>query len=62
MKVFAASDKWLAARGESKFGLLIVDPHGEYLKGKDLTRGLVHLKRYREGLALLLHTRSKECL
>ena len=51
MKVFAASCMRLAARGESKFGLLIVDPHGEYLKGKDLTRGLVHLKRYREGLA-----------
>jgi len=51
MKVFAASCMRLAARGESKFGLLIVDPHGEYLTGKDLTRGLVHLKRYREGLA-----------
>ena len=53
MKVFAASCMRLFARGESKFGLLIVDPHGEYLKGKskDLVKGLTHLKRYREGLA-----------
>jgi hypothetical protein len=51
MKVFAASCMRLAARGESKFGLLIVDPHGEYLKGKGLIKGLTHLKRYREGLA-----------
>ncbi len=51
MKVFAASCMRLATRGESKFGLLIVDPHGEYLKGKDLIKGLVHLKRYRDGLA-----------
>lgn len=51
MKVFAASCMRLAARGESKFGLLIVDPHGEYLKGKGLVKGLIHLKRYREGLA-----------
>lgn len=51
MKVFAASCMRLAARGESKFGLLILDPHGEYLKGKELSKGLVHLKRYREGLA-----------
>ncbi|RQW80674.1 MAG: ATP-binding protein [Methanothrix sp.] len=57
MKVFAASCMRLAARGESKFGLLIADPHGEYLKGKkqvngkDPVKGLTHLKRYREGLA-----------
>ena len=51
MKVFAASCMRLAARGESKFGLLIVDPHGEYLRGKGPNKGLVHLKRYREGLA-----------
>jgi len=53
MKVFAASCMRMAAQGESKFGLLIVDPHGEYLKGKskDLVKGLTHLKRYREGLA-----------
>ena len=55
MKVFAASCMRLAARGESKFGLLVVDPHGEYLKGnakgKSPTKGLTHLKRYREGLA-----------
>ncbi len=33
---------------------MIVDPHGEYLKGKRKekpTKGLIHLKRYREGLA-----------
>ena len=51
MKVFAASCMRLSARGESKFGLLIVDPHGEYLKGKGLVKGLTHLKKYREGLA-----------
>jgi len=51
MKVFAASCMRLAARGESKFGLLIVDPHGEYLRGKGSNKGMVHLKRYREGLA-----------
>ncbi|MBN1236834.1 MAG: ATP-binding protein [Methanotrichaceae archaeon] len=51
MKVFAASCMRLAARGQSKFGLLIVDPHGEYLKGKGPVKGLTHLKRYREGLA-----------
>ena len=51
MKVFAASCMRLAARGEAKFGLLIVDPHGEYLKGKGLVKGLTHLKKYREGLA-----------
>ena len=55
MKVFAASCMRLAARGESKFGLLIVDPHGEYLKGNAIgkipTKGLTHLKRYRDGLA-----------
>jgi len=55
MKVFAASCMRLSARGESKFGLLIVDPHGEYLKGKSSSKGtikgLTHLKRYREGLA-----------
>jgi hypothetical protein len=51
MKVFAASCMRLAARGKSRFGLLIVDPHGEYLKGKGPAKGLTHLKRYREGLA-----------
>ncbi|HUS75026.1 MAG TPA: ATP-binding protein [Methanothrix sp.] len=51
MKVFAASCMRLSVRGESKFGLLIVDPHGEYLKGKGLIKGLTHLKKYREGLA-----------
>jgi hypothetical protein len=51
MKVFAASCMRLAVRGESKFGLLIVDPHGEYLKGKGLIKGLTHLKKYRDGLA-----------
>lgn len=51
MKVFAASCMRLAAQGKSSFGLLIVDPHGEYLNGKGPAKGLVHLKRYREGLA-----------
>jgi hypothetical protein len=51
MKVFAASCMRLAAQGKSWFGLLIVDPHGEYLNGKGPAKGLVHLKRYREGLA-----------
>jgi hypothetical protein len=50
MKVFAASCMRLAAKGESKFGLLIIDPHGEYLKGKGLIKGLMHLKKYAEGL------------
>jgi DNA helicase HerA-like ATPase len=50
MKVFAASCMKMAAKGESKFGLLIVDPHGEYLKGKGLVKGLVHLRRYSDGL------------
>ncbi len=51
MKVFAASCMKLASKGESKFGLLIVDPHGEYLKGKGLVKGLTHLKKYADGLA-----------
>lgn len=50
MKVFAASCMKMAAKGESKFGLLIVDPHGEYLKGKGPVKGLVHLKKYSDGL------------
>ncbi len=51
MKVFAASCMRLYVRSESKFGLLIVDPHGEYLKGKGQIKGLSHLRRYRDGLA-----------
>jgi len=51
MKVFAASCMRLFVRGESKFGLLVVDPHGEYLKGKNLVKGLSHLKCFRDGLA-----------
>ncbi len=50
MKVFAASCMKLAAKGESKFGLLIVDPHGEYLLGKNGSKGLMHLKNYVSGL------------
>jgi DNA helicase HerA-like ATPase len=50
MKVFAASCMKMAAMGSSKFGLLIVDPHGEYMKGKGIVKGLMHLKRYAEGL------------
>jgi len=51
MKVFAASCMRLASRGESKFGLLIVDPHGEYLMGKGDVKGLKHLTKYQDGLA-----------
>ena len=51
MKVFAASCMRLHVRGASNFGLLIVDPHGEYLKGKGPIKGLTHLQKYRSGLA-----------
>jgi DNA helicase HerA-like ATPase len=51
MKVFAASCMRSYARNESRFGLLIVDPHGEYLKGKASVKGLMHLQRYADGLA-----------
>ena len=51
MKVFAASCMRLYVKGDSNFGLLIVDPHGEYLKGKGLIKGLTHLQKYRDGLA-----------
>lgn len=44
MKVFAASCIKKAALGNAQFGLLIVDPHGEYLH--DLHR----IKNYHEGL------------
>jgi DNA helicase HerA-like ATPase len=50
MRVFAASCMRLAAKNESQFGLLIIDPHGEYLKGKGLVKGLMHLKKYADGL------------
>lgn len=50
MKVFAASCMRLAACGDSKFGLLVVDPHGEYLKGTKDSKGLLHLKSCAEGL------------
>ncbi len=52
MKVFAASCMRLASINASKFGLLIVDPHGEYLLGKNGTRGLMHLRRYSDGLVV----------
>jgi DNA helicase HerA-like ATPase len=53
MKVFAASCMRLAALGKSKFGLLIVDPHGEYIlgEGRKGTKGLMHLNRYSSSLA-----------
>jgi DNA helicase HerA-like ATPase len=53
MKVFAASCMKLHSKGESKFGLLIVDPHGEYLLGDSRkgVKGLMHLKRYSSSLA-----------
>ncbi|MHC1631682.1 MAG: ATP-binding protein [Methanotrichaceae archaeon] len=50
MKVFAASCMKKAVLGESKFGLLIVDPHGEYILGDKNTKGLLHLKNYHDGL------------
>lgn len=42
MKVFAASCMKLYAENRSDFGLLIVDPHGEYIRGKGGTKGLLH--------------------
>ncbi|MDD3566530.1 MAG: ATP-binding protein [Methanothrix sp.] len=50
MKVFAASCMKNASSKRSKFGLLIVDPHGEYIFGKKGTKGLLHLDRYRSGI------------
>ncbi len=54
MKVFAASCMRRAAQDKSSFGLLIVDPHGEYLKGKstrkEIVKGLTHLKKFSDGL------------
>lgn len=55
MKVFAASCMKKASDGTSEFGLLIIDPHGEYLLGnrkKDSkeTKGLLHLTKYIDGL------------
>ncbi|MFA7356779.1 MAG: ATP-binding protein [Methanothrix sp.] len=50
MKVFAASCMKKASSKRSKFGLLIVDPHGEYIFGKKGTKGLLHLDRYRNGI------------
>ncbi|NYT01270.1 MAG: ATP-binding protein [Methanosarcinales archaeon] len=60
MKVFAASCMRLSALGQSRFGLLVVDPHGEYLKGTPTTRGLLHLKNYASGLACY-STDHKNC-
>jgi len=50
MKVFAASCMKRSALGNANFGLLIVDPHGEYILGKKTTKGLLHLERYRKGV------------
>ena len=52
MKTFCAS-----CMKEQKFGLLIVDPHGEYVSGGksstgEPTRGLVHYTQGRDGLAI----------
>ncbi|MDD1679087.1 MAG: ATP-binding protein [Methanomicrobiales archaeon] len=56
MKVFSASS--MKAR---KFGLLVVDPHGEYLKGGPSTRsGLIHYQTGREGLAVYSIREEKE--
>ncbi|MDI9632838.1 MAG: ATP-binding protein [Methanolinea sp.] len=59
MKVFCAS--CMQAR---KFGLLVVDPHGEYLTGGqsstgEPTRGLTHVKGLQDGLAVFT-TRPEE--
>lgn len=50
MKVFAASCMKLASENRSEFGLLIVDPHGEYLRGGKNAKGLLHLKPYLSSL------------
>lgn len=52
MKTFCAS-----CMKEQKFGLLIVDPHGEYVSGGksstgDPTKGLVHYTNGKDGLAI----------
>jgi DNA helicase HerA-like ATPase len=52
MKTFCAS-----CMKEKKFGLLIVDPHGEYVSGGksstgEPTKGLVHYTNGRDGLAI----------
>jgi uncharacterized protein len=52
MKTFCAS-----CMKEQKFGLLIVDPHGEYVSGGksstgEPTKGLVHYTNGREGLSI----------
>lgn len=52
MKVFCAS-----CMMEKKFGMLIVDPHGEYaIKGRsstgDATKGLIHFTAGRDGLSI----------
>ncbi len=52
MKTFCAS-----CMKEQKFGLLIVDPHGEYVNGGksstgDPTKGLVHYTDGKDGLAI----------
>lgn len=59
MKVFCAS--CMQAR---QFGLLIVDPHGEYLAGGrsstgEPTKGLIHVPGLRDGLSVFT-TRSEE--
>ncbi len=52
MKTFCAS-----CMKQQKFGLLIVDPHGEYVSGGksstgEPTKGLVHYTEGRDGLAI----------
>jgi len=59
MKVFCASCMQVR-----KFGLLIVDPHGEYLAGGrsstgEPTKGLVHVRGGRDGLSIFT-TRTEE--
>jgi DNA helicase HerA-like ATPase len=56
MKVFSAS-----SMKTRKFGLLIVDPHGEYLKGGPSSQsGLIHYQAGREGLSVFSIREEKE--
>jgi DNA helicase HerA-like ATPase len=56
MKVFSAS-----SMKERKFGLLVVDPHGEYLKGGPSSQsGLIHYQAGREGLTVYSIRDEKE--
>jgi uncharacterized protein len=61
MKVFCAS-----CMKERQFGLLMVDPHGEYLHGKGKSqdgrqlRGLIHVDNARDGLAVFTSRQEEQ--